>query len=166
MEMLFSSLVFAGVTSLISVPEVIVAAVPDKLGRGRIKASVSVSVLAAAVPLAFFPAARGLYVLDTSDAFFNSFGITLGALVTVLALAWFVPLALIYMMSSEFISKISTTYEGYPDWFVGLFGWGKSGALVVLALVLTFIPWSRSSKAHRDPEYGSLVEKEAKEEAL
>ncbi len=68
-----------------------------------------------------------------------------------------VPLALIYMVSNEFISKISATYEGYPEWFVGLFGWGMAGGLVVLALVLTFIPWSPTSKAHHDPEYQSMV---------
>lgn len=191
----FGSLVFAGVTSLISVLEVIVAAVQDKLGWGRIKASVTVSGLVAVVSLALFPTATGLYLLDTSDAFVNSFGITLGALVTVVVIAWFlrklpllsahlnrtstikmrrswmvlvagvVPLALIYMVSSEFISKISTTYEGYPAWFVGLFGWGMAAALVVLALALTFIPWSHRSKAHHDPEYDSVVEEEAKETA-
>lgn len=52
----FGSLVFAGVPSLISVLEVIVAAVHDKLGWARIKASLVVSVLVAAVSLAFFPA--------------------------------------------------------------------------------------------------------------
>jgi NSS family neurotransmitter:Na+ symporter len=76
-----------------------------------------------------------------------------------------VPLALIYMVSNEFISKISTTYEGYPEWFVGLFGWGMAGGLVVLALVLTFIPWSRTSKAHHDPEYQSMMDEEAEETA-
>ncbi|WP_458112111.1 sodium-dependent transporter [Arthrobacter sp. R1-13] len=192
----FGSLVFAGVTSLISVLEVIVAAVQDKLEWGRIKASIVVSGLVAVVSLALFPTATGLYLLDTSDAFVNSFGITLGALVTVVVIAWFlrklpllsahlnristikmrrswmvlvagvVPLALVYMVSSEFISKISTTYEGYPAWFVGLFGWGMAGGLLVLALALTFIPWSSRSKAHHDPEYDSVVEEEAKETAL
>ncbi|MEE2522439.1 sodium-dependent transporter [Pseudarthrobacter sp. J75] len=192
----FGSLVFAGVTSLISVLEVIVSAVQDKLGWGRVRTSVIVSGLVAVVSLALFPTATGLYLLDTSDAFVNSFGITLGALVTVVIIAWFlrklpllsghlnristikmrrgwmvlvagvVPLALIYMVANEFISKISTTYEGYPDWFVGIFGWGMAGGLVVLAVVLTFIPWSRKSKAHHDPEYDSVVEAEAKETAL
>jgi NSS family neurotransmitter:Na+ symporter len=192
----FGSLVFAGITSLISVLEVIVAAVQDKLGWGRVQASVVVSVLVAAVSLGLFPTATGLYLLDTSDAFVNSFGITLGALVTVIVLAWFlrklpllsahlnristikmrrtwmvlvagvVPLALIYMVANEFITKISTTYEGYPAWFVGIFGWGMAGGLIVLALALTFIPWSSRSKAHLDPEYDSVVANEAKETAL
>jgi NSS family neurotransmitter:Na+ symporter len=192
----FGSLVFAGITSLISVLEVIVAAVQDKLGWGRVQASLVVSGLVAAVSLGLFPTATGLYLLDTSDAFVNSFGITLGALVTVVVLAWFlrklpllsshlnristvkmrrtwmilvagvVPLALIYMVSNEFISKITATYEGYPEWFVGIFGWGMAGALVVLALALTFIPWSHRSKAHHDPEYDAAVAEEEKEKAL
>jgi neurotransmitter:Na+ symporter, NSS family len=77
-----------------------------------------------------------------------------------------VPLALIYMVSNEFISKITATYEGYPEWFVGIFGWGMAGALVVLALALTFIPWSHRSKAHHDPEYDAVVAEEEKEKAL
>ena len=76
-----------------------------------------------------------------------------------------VPLVLIYLVSNEFVSKISTTYEGYPAWFVGLFGWGMAGGLVALALALTFIPWSRKSKAHHDPEYQSIVDEEEEETA-
>lgn len=49
--------------------------------------------------------------------------------------------------------------------FVGLFGWGMAGGLVVLALVLTFIPWSRTSKAHHDPEYQSMMDEEEGEAA-
>ncbi|GAB5078394.1 sodium-dependent transporter [Arthrobacter sp. AD-310] len=191
----FGSLVFAGITSLISVLEVIVAAVQDKLGWGRVQASVVVSVLVGAVSLGLFPTATGLYLLDTSDAFVNSFGILLGALVTVVVLAWFlrklpllsahlnrtstvkvqrtwmvliagvVPLALIYMVANEFIGKITTTYEGYPEWFVGIFGWGMAATLIVAALVLTFIPWSRRSKAHHDPEFDAVVAEESEETA-
>lgn len=191
----FGSLVFAGITSLISVLEVIVSAVQDKLGWARVRTSVVVSVLVAAVSLALFPTATGLYLLDTSDAFVNSFGITLGALVTVVVLAWFlrklpllanhlnrtstikmrrswialvavvVPAALIYMVANEFITKIGEPYSGYPDWFLGVFGWGMAAALVVLAIVLTFIPWSSRSKLNHDPEYDALVAQEAKETA-
>lgn len=192
----FGSLVFAGITSLISVLEVIVSAVQDKLGWARVRTSVVVSVLVAAVSLALFPTATGLYLLDTSDAFVNSFGITLGALVTVVVLAWFlrklpllanhlnrtstvkmrrgwialvavvVPAALIYMVANEFITKIGEPYSGYPGWFLGVFGWGMAAALVVLAIVLTFVPWSSRSKLNHDPEYDALVAQEAKETAL
>lgn len=44
--------------------------------------------LLAAVSLAFFPTTTGLYILDISDAFLSSFGIILGAPVTVVVLAW------------------------------------------------------------------------------
>lgn len=192
----FGSLVFAGITSLISVLEVIVSAVQDKLGWARVRTSVVVSVLVAAVSLALFPTATGLYLLDTADAFVNSFGITLGALVTVVVLAWFlrklpllanhlnrtstvkmrrgwialvavvVPAALIYMVANEFITKIGEPYSGYPGWFLGVFGWGMAAALVVLAIVLTFVPWSSRSKLNHDPEYDALVAQEAKETAL
>ncbi|HSN36520.1 MAG TPA: hypothetical protein VLT34_09245 [Arthrobacter sp.] len=37
--------------------------------------------------------------------------------------------ALIHIVAYEFIRKVSTTYEGYPGWFVGLFGGGWPAGL-------------------------------------
>jgi NSS family neurotransmitter:Na+ symporter len=189
----FGSLVFAGVTSLISILEVIVAAVQDKLGFSRVKASLVVSLPVAFVSLLLFPTATGLYLLDTFDAFVNSFGILAGALVAVILIAWFLrklpmlsdhinkvssvrmrttwialvsvvaPLVLGYILYNEFSSKITETYEDYPSWFVGVFGWGMAGALVVGAILLTLIPWSSKSKLN-DPEYAAVVAADEAEE--
>ncbi|MDO2935420.1 sodium-dependent transporter [Paeniglutamicibacter sulfureus] len=190
----FGSLVFAGITSLISILEVIVAAVQDKMGWPRVKASLAVSIPVAFISLLLFPTATGLYLLDTFDAFVNSFGILAGALVAVILVAWVLrklpmlsdhlnkvssvrmrtvwiglvavvaPVVLGYILINEFISKIGTTYEDYPAWFVGVFGWGMAAALVVVAVVLTLIPWSPKSKLHHDPEYAALIAAEEKEE--
>lgn len=189
----FGSLVFAGITSLISILEVIVAAVQDKLGWSRVRASLTVSIPVAFISLLLFPTATGLYLLDTFDAFVNSFGILAGALVAVILIAWFLrklpmlsahlnkvssvrmrttwialvsvvaPLVLGYILYNEFASKIAETYEGYPVWFVGVFGWGMAGALVVGALLLTLIPWSTKSKLN-DPEYAAMVAADEAEE--
>ncbi|MFL4473202.1 sodium-dependent transporter [Paeniglutamicibacter sp. MACA_103] len=189
----FGSLVFAGVTSLISILEVIVAAVQDKLGWSRVKASLAVSIPVAFISLLLFPTATGLYLLDTFDAFVNSFGILAGALVAVIIIAWFLrklpmlsdhlnkvssvrmrttwialvsvvaPLVLGYILYNEFATKITETYEDYPVWFVGVFGWGMAGALVVGALLLTLIPWSAKSKLN-DPEYAAMVAADEAEE--
>lgn len=190
----FGSLVFAGITSLISILEVIVAAIQDKMGWPRVKSALAVTLPVGLISIVLFPTTTGLYLLDTFDAFVNSFGIMLGALVAVIVVAWclrklpllsrhlnryasvkmkgtwmvlvavIVPLALAYMLINEFITKIQTPYEGYPVWFLGVFGWGMAAALVVVAVILTFIPWSRNSKANHDPEYDAVKSAEDAEE--
>ncbi len=76
----FGSLVFAGLTSLISILEVIVAAFQDKLGWNRKAATLIVTVPIGLISLALFSTTTSLYLLDTLDAFVNQFGI--------LACAW------------------------------------------------------------------------------
>ena len=71
----FGALVFAGVTSLISILEVIVAALQDKLGWARIRTTLTVSIPLAIVSMALFSTTTALSVLDTADAFVNAFGI-------------------------------------------------------------------------------------------
>lgn len=192
----FGSLVFAGLTSLISILEVIVAAIQDKLGWGRVKSALTVLIPVGLISMVLFPTTTGLYLLDTFDAFVNSFGIMLGALASVIVVAWIArklpafsrhlnrfgsvkmktiwialvavvaPVVLAYLMVNEFITKITTPYEDYPVWFLGVFGWGMAGALVVVAIILTFIPWSRNSKANHDPEYDAVkADEEAREGA-
>lgn len=39
----------------------------------------------------------------------------------------------------------SEAYSGYPHWFVDVFGWGMSIALVAIAILLSLAPWSRRS---------------------
>lgn len=178
----FGSLVFAGLTSLISILEVIVAAFQDKLGWNRKAATLIVTVPIGLISLALFSTTTSLYLLDTLDAFVNQFGILACALVTVivvgaglgalpklakhlnrhssikLSTGWMVlvggvgPAALGYMLLNELQSKIGEQYSGYPAWFNGIFGWGMAGALIVFAVLLSLIPWSRGSKLN-DPEF-------------
>ncbi|MGL3806828.1 sodium-dependent transporter [Paeniglutamicibacter sp. R2-26] len=178
----FGSLVFAGLTSLISILEVIVAAFQDKLGWSRKSATLIVTIPIALVSLVLFPTTTGLQLLDTSDAFVNQFGILACALVTVIVLTagltalpklqqhmnrsssikmgtiWRIlvggiaPVALGYMLINEIQSKGAEQYSGYPAWFNGVFGWGMAGALVIGAVLLSMIPWSEKSKLN-DPEY-------------
>ncbi|WP_313813638.1 sodium-dependent transporter [Glutamicibacter sp.] len=178
----FGSLVFAGLTSLISILEVIVAAFQDKLGWRRTPATLIVSIPVAVISLLLFPTTTGLYLLDTMDAFVNQFGILACALAIVIILGaglgalpklakhlnrhssiklgtgWMVlvggvgPAALGYMLINELQTKLSEQYSGYPAWFNGIFGWGMAGALLVGAVLLSLIPWSKNSKLN-DPEY-------------
>ena len=187
----FGALVFAGITSLISILEVIVAALQDKLGWGRIRTTLIVSIPLAVISMALFSTTTAISVLDTADAFVNAFGIMAVALVAVIVVAWFLhklpaltehlnrrssfpvgrlwkiligvlaPLVLGYLLVTGLIEKISEPYGGYPSWFVGVFGWGMVIALVIIALLLSALPWGGRSHAKDDPEYDDFLEEES-----
>ncbi|WP_226531817.1 sodium-dependent transporter [Microbacterium paraoxydans] len=186
----FGALVFAGITSLISILEVIVAALQDKLGWARVRTTLTVTIPLAVISMALFSTTTALSVLDTADAFVNSFGIMAVALVAVIVVAWLLhklpvlvehlnrrssfrvgtiwkllvgvlaPVVLGYLFISELIAKTSEPYSGYPGWFLAIFGWGMVIALVVLALILSALPWSGRSHAKDDPEYDEFLSKE------
>ncbi len=186
----FGALVFAGVTSLISVLEVIVAALQDKLGWSRIATTLVVSVPLAMISLALFSTTTALAVLDTADAFVNAFGIMAVAFVTVIVVAWVLhklpalqshlnkrssftvgllwrslvgvlaPVVLGYLLLTELISKIAAPYGDYPGWFLWVFGWGMVIVLIVSGVLLSLLPWSEKSRATQDPEYDEFLELE------
>lgn len=186
----FGALVFAGITSLISILEVIVAALQDKLGWGRVRTTLTVSIPLAVISMALFSTTTALTVLDTADAFVNAFGIMAVALVAVIVVAWvfhklpvlkehldrrssfpvgriwmllvgvLAPVVLGYLLVSELITKISEPYGGYPTWFLGIFGWGMVIALIVIGILLSLMPWSGRSHAKDDPEYDEFLEVE------
>ncbi|MFJ4253560.1 sodium-dependent transporter [Microbacterium sp. NPDC090003] len=186
----FGALVFAGVTSMISILEVIVAALQDKLGWGRLRTTLTVSIPLAVISMALFSTTTALSVLDTTDAFVNAFGIMAVALVAVVVVAWVLhklpalqehlnrrssfrvgfvwklligalaPIVLGYLLVSELITKLAEPYGGYPDWFLAVFGWGMVIALVVIGVLLSLVPWSRRSHAKDDPEYDEFLDQE------
>ncbi|MDQ0644290.1 sodium-dependent transporter [Microbacterium murale] len=186
----FGALVFAGVTSLISILEVIVAALQDKLNWGRVRTTLTVSIPLAVISMALFSTTTALTVLDTADAFVNAFGIMAVALVAVIVVAWvfyklpvlkehlnrrssfrvgriwmvlvgvLAPVVLGYLLVSELITKISEPYGGYPAWFLSIFGWGMVIALVVIGVLLSLMPWSGHSQAKDDPDYDEFLVEE------
>lgn len=167
----FGSLVLAGLTSLISIVEVIIGAVRDKAGISRQAATYIVGIPMAVVSIGVFSTTGGLYVLDTMDAFVNSFGIVGASLIVMLALSWVfrklptlathmnvhgsikllgwwkalvavvIPVALAVMLFQEFQNKIETPYGDYPASLVNTFGWGMAAALPIIAIILSFLPW-------------------------
>ncbi|GAB3632366.1 sodium-dependent transporter [Microbacterium shaanxiense] len=183
----FGALVFAGITSLISILEVIVAALQDKLGWSRVRTTLTVSIPLAVISMALFSTTTALTVLDTADAFVNAFGIMAVALVAVIVVAWvfyklpvlkehlnrrssfrvgriwmllvgvLAPVVLGYLLISELVTKISEPYGGYPTWFLGVFGWGMVIALVVIGVLLSLMPWSGRSHAKDDPDYDEFL---------
>ncbi|QBX56948.1 sodium-dependent transporter [Nocardioides seonyuensis] len=177
----FGSLVVAGLTSLVSVIEVVISAVRDKFEMSRIAASMAVGVPAALISIVLLGTTTGVYVLDIVDHFINRFGILLVAVVSMLALSWvfrktallrehlnrdgsvhvgmwwqwligFVaPAALTFILVNELINNIQEPYEGYPTWMLNTLGWGLAAAVIVLGFLAARMPW-RSSTFMGDPE--------------
>lgn len=169
----FGALAFAGFTSLISIVEVIVAGIRDKLGLRRSTAVAVVVVPLAVISLAFFPTTTGLNLLDVTDAFVNNFGIVAAALISVLLLTaafaalptlrdhlnsvssfklgrtWMIlvggvtPVILGFILIDQFTATLAEGYGEMPQWFVNVFGWGMAAALVVIGYLVSKLPWTR-----------------------
>ncbi|MGQ1796503.1 sodium-dependent transporter [Kocuria oceani] len=173
----FATLTFAGFTSLVSIVEVVVAAAQDKLGLRRRSAVLLVVLPMALISLALFTTTTGLNLLDVTDNFVNQFGIVAAALVSVMLLtagfsalptlrdhlnsvssfklgrAWMVvvggvtPIVLGYILINTLTTTLAEGYGDMPAWFVNTFGWGTAVGLVVIALLLSRLPWPASSAA-------------------
>lgn len=171
----FASLVLAGLTSLVSVIEVVISAVRDKLELSRLTAVLAVGLPAAVVSVVLFSTTSGLFVLDITDHFINRFGILLVAVVSMVVLAyvvralpglaahlnrtgslrlgwpWFAlvavvaPAALAFVLVRELQAVLEEPYGGYPSWMIGVFGWGSAGLVLLLAVAATFVRWRPST---------------------
>ena len=136
----FFSLVIAGLTSLISVAEVVISAVRDKFELTRLWATLVVTVPMAVLSVMFLSTTSGLHVLDIVDHFINLFGILLVAIVSMVVVSWglralpdlaahlnegssvhlgtwwrvligvVAPLALTYVLADAFYTDITTPY--------------------------------------------------------
>ena len=167
----FGSLVIAGLTSLISVIEVVVSAVRDKFEMTRRNAALAVTIPSAILSLVFFSTTSGVYVLDIVDNFINRFGILLVAVVSMVVLAWVLrglptladhmnrngsvhlgqwwivlmsvitPVALTYILVRDFIDHLQEPYEGYPTWMLLVFGWGAAAGVIVFGFVAARMRW-------------------------
>ena len=167
----FGSLVVAGLTSLVSVIEVVISAVRDKFETGRLTATLAVGVPAALLSLVLFSTTSGIYVLDVVDHFVNQYGILVVALVSMLVVSWAVraltglsdhlnvhgrprvgagwrlltsvvaPVGLAVVLVLALRDDLRAPYEDYPDWLLLAFGWGMVVVLPVVGLLLARLPW-------------------------
>lgn len=178
----FASLTVAGLTSLLSIVEVVVSGVRDKLGIPKAQATLVIGIPMMILSILLLSTTTGLYFLDITDEFVNKYGILGGALACIIATAWFVrklpvlrdhlnrfssfkvgrvwmalvgvvaPLVLGYMLINDFISKLGTPYEDYPQHLLVIFGWGMSATLLIIAVVVTLLPWRRSIRTDFDEQ--------------
>nr|WP_084589827.1 sodium-dependent transporter [Chelonobacter oris] len=183
----FGSLVFAGLSSMISILEVIISSFQDKWGMKRVKATLVVSLPMMLVSVLLFPTTTGLSLLDVVDAYVNNFGIVAAALVSVVFLVagvsalpslrnhlnatssfrlgrkWQIfvggitPVMLGYILITEIVKRLSEGYGGYPDWFVNTFGWGMAIGIVVVSFLLSRVNWSKRSGLYQHDIDGAPV---------
>lgn len=173
----FLTLIFAGLTSLVSIIQVPIAAIADKTGISERTSTVIVGGLMAVVSILIMPTATGLSVLDTIDAFTNNIGIVGVALTAIIAVGWLLvglpqlrdhlngvssfkvgrtwivfvsvvtPIVLGFMLIQQIITFAQEGYEGYPTWHLLLFGWGLIAALAYVSFLISIIPWPKKSLA-------------------
>ncbi|MEN3585571.1 sodium-dependent transporter [Streptomyces sp. ZYX-F-203] len=166
----FLSLVIAGLSSLISIVQVVVSAVEDRTGLRRVPAVLGVGGAIAVVSVLLFPTNEGIYLLDVADHFINQYGIALAALVSVVAVAWFMrklpelqrdadatsavslghwwriclgvitPVTLGWMMVDSLRTEFDHNYEGYSTGFLLAAGWSVAIGALVVGVLLTLLP--------------------------
>lgn len=171
----FASLVIAGITSLVSVIEVVISAFRDKFETSRLTATLAVGLPIALVSLVLFGTTSGIYVLDVVDHFVNQYGILVVALVSMLVVVWAVralrelgdhlnqhghprmgtgwrvvtsvvtPLTLAVVLVTALREDLAQPYEDYPSWLLLVFGWGMVVLLPVVGFLLARLPWRRGT---------------------
>jgi len=178
----FGSLTFAALTSFISVIEVIISAIQDKIRISRVKVTFIVGVPMMLVSVLLFGTTTGLPMLDVFDKFVNYFGIVAVAFVSLIAIVANEKLGLLgdhlnetssfkvgffwrlcivlttgilaFMLFSEGAKVFSEGYEGYPSWFVNIFGWGMAISLLIVAFMLSRLKWKSETKLTIDETKG------------
>ncbi|UBH04634.1 sodium-dependent transporter [Leucobacter sp. Psy1] len=167
----FGSLTLAGLTSLISILEVVIASLRDKFGWSRPKAVLGFGSILAVISLVLFGSTSGLTALDTIDAWSNQIGIVGSAVGMSVIVLWvkrkgpelarhlsavstfkvgtlwqifttvLAPLVLGYMLIAKIIDFLQNGYEGYDTWYLWAAGWGCILVMLIAAFVLPQLRW-------------------------
>lgn len=160
----FMALIFAGLSSMVSICEVTISSLMDRFEISRKKA-VTIYCLVGIVCGAVFATQSGLLVLDIVDRFIMNFGVLAGGLVEIIFLTWFcrltdfqehinrtsdfsvgkwwifclkiiTPGVLGYMSIVNLIGDLKTPYGGYPSSALFWFGWFLVAAIVIASFII------------------------------
>jgi len=169
----FTCLVFAGLTSSISLVEASSSAIIDKSGKSRKKIVTLVCSAGYLISIVYSTGA-GLYFLDIIDSFINSYGIVTVGLLEAITIGWLfgshkirehtnaisyypigkwwdvmikfvTPAILIYMIAQNLIHDLSKPYGGYSTTALIIFGWGVIIIGIVFSIILTKTSWHEGS---------------------
>jgi NSS family neurotransmitter:Na+ symporter len=175
----FGSLVVAGLTSLISIVQVIVSAVQDRTGLGRVQTVLLVGGATALASILLFPTPEGLHLLDVADHFINQYGIALAGLAMIVLFGWIArklpmfqehsnaissirlglwwkatlgvvtPILIGFMMWDSLRVELTENYAGYSTGFLLAAGWGVAIGAIVFGIVVSLFPWKRADDLAR-----------------
>lgn len=169
----FASLVLAGITSLLSLLQVVSGGLQDKFGMSPRGAALAFGIPAAIVSLALFGTKSGLNTLDIVDTFINNIGVVSSAVTMAILAAAFaprlnafrehlnlvsavkipkawvglvgvvIPAVLIFMLFSAMVGYVNDGYGGYKSTFILAFGWGCIVFVLLASLLFTLLPWRK-----------------------
>ncbi len=175
----FLCLVLAGFTSLLSILQVVSAAVQDKTGWSPRRAGLTIGIATAVPSLLLFATTSGLNSLDVVDAFVNNIGVVFAAVLTLVLVVlvarkgpefarhlnavsslkvgfgWrlmvtiVTPIVLTVILVTGALDYILNGYGAFPAWYVGIAGWGMLGLLLIFSFAMSFRGYAR---AHADDE--------------
>jgi NSS family neurotransmitter:Na+ symporter len=170
----FGSLAMAGFTSLVSVLQVVSAAIQEKFALSRRAAALGVGIVSALLSVLLFSTTTGLLALDVTDQWANNIGIVGSAILTTILIVWVLrrggelryhlnavstfqvgriwvalvgvvgPVVLGYMLIQRIVTLIMEGYAEMPAWYLLAFGWGSIAFIVVATIVLSLLGWRRS----------------------
>ncbi|PFG44837.1 NSS family neurotransmitter:Na+ symporter [Isoptericola jiangsuensis] len=167
----FGSLVMAGFTSLVSILQVVSAALQEKFALSRRAATLGMGITLGVVSVLGFSTTTGLILLDTVDAFVNNLGIVGSAVFMCVFVVWvyrkapelryhlnavsttqvgrwwyvcvgvIVPVMLVIMLVQYVIERIDKPYGDYDTTYLLITGWGSVLLLFVGAILFTLPRW-------------------------
>lgn len=168
----FLCLMFAGVTSSVSLTEAVSAPFQDKFGWKREKVVTAICIIGFLISSVFATGA-GLYLLDIIDAFINNYGIVVVGLLEVILIGWIVtprkirehtnsisyfrigkwwdiivkfvtPIMLGYMLIQSILTEIKTPYGGYNLSELFAYGWSIIAFGIIVSLLISRKPWKNN----------------------
>ncbi len=158
----FMSLFVAGITSMVSILEVPISALQDKLKLSRKAAVTIVGGGTGAVSIFLFSTTNAIKLVDIIDHFINNLGIVSGALVSIIMVSWFkrslmkeleghinsistiqlgrtweftlTVITPVVLLATLVLALISLLQKGYGDYSFGLQMWFGWGCIIFCAL--------------------------------
>ena len=169
----FICLLFAGVTSSVSLTEAVAAPFRDKFGWKKEKVVTVICIIGFLIS-SLYATGAGLYFLDIIDNFINNYGIVVVGLLEVVLVGWIVkpriirehtneisyfrigswwdivikfltPAMLIYMLVQSFIGEVKAPYGGYDLSALFAYGWSVIAVGIILSLVISKKDWKNNS---------------------
>ena len=169
----FLCLVFAGLTSSVSLVEAVSAPIIDKTGWSRKKVVTAICICGFLGSIIYSTNA-GLYLLDIVDNFINNYGIVVIGLLEAFVIGWIVkpvslrehansvshfrigkwwdiiikyitPLILAFMLVSSIVKELKSPYEGYSLSALLVYGWGVIAITIISALLISKRPWKNKN---------------------